>query len=185
MDRRMLHYYTSARIKQTFREAEALGINTVIARADHHIMRLLMEYWDEEGSLQWIAQTCPELGSIEHVIDICRRTKNTEPVINWGNVHARGAGYLKGQSDYKNVIEQVRQGFGQGWLRNAYFFFTGVKYGPSGKIGQIPFRDSDLRLNDLIRSILSYGIRGTIIFDDPSREQDIVKMLDDLGDMVR
>jgi len=28
-------------------------------------MRVLLEYWDEGGTIQWFAQTCPELGSIE------------------------------------------------------------------------------------------------------------------------
>jgi len=64
-DLRMRHYFTTNQIKRLLRDAEGLGINTVIARADHHIMRILMEYWDEGGKLQWIAQTCPELGSIE------------------------------------------------------------------------------------------------------------------------
>ena len=27
------------------------------------MIRLLMEYWDEGGTLQWFAQTCPELGT--------------------------------------------------------------------------------------------------------------------------
>jgi hypothetical protein len=47
------------------REAEALGVNTIIARSDFHVVRLLMEYRDEGGSLQWFAQTCPEVGSHE------------------------------------------------------------------------------------------------------------------------
>ncbi|MFP4057834.1 MAG: hypothetical protein ACLF0G_13290 [Candidatus Brocadiia bacterium] len=57
------HFFTTARIKETLREAESLGINTHNARADHHVMRVLMEYWDEGGTIQWFAQTCPELGS--------------------------------------------------------------------------------------------------------------------------
>jgi hypothetical protein len=61
-DRRMLHYYSSTRIKEEFRRAEGLGVTTHLGRADHHIMRVLMEYWDEGGKIQWIAQTCPELG---------------------------------------------------------------------------------------------------------------------------
>jgi len=64
-DNRMMRYFTTDRIKSILREAESLGVNTLIARADHHIMRVLMEYWDEGGSIQWFAQTCPELGSIE------------------------------------------------------------------------------------------------------------------------
>ncbi len=62
-DLEMRHYYTSERIKATLREAESLGINTLVARADAHISRMLLEYWDEGGTIQWIAQTCPELGS--------------------------------------------------------------------------------------------------------------------------
>jgi len=62
-DDRMRHYYTAARMKAEYRRAEELGIATHIGRADHHVMRVLMEYWDEGGRIQWIAQTCPELGS--------------------------------------------------------------------------------------------------------------------------
>jgi hypothetical protein len=64
-DEEMKHYYSVERIKQALREAERVGINTHIGRADHHVMRYLMEYWDEGGTLQWFAQTCPELGPAE------------------------------------------------------------------------------------------------------------------------
>ena len=59
-DKEMLHYYTSAQIKETLRQAESLGINTFLGRADRHITRLLAEYWDEGGNIQWFTQTCPE-----------------------------------------------------------------------------------------------------------------------------
>ena len=63
MDEEMKHYYTCARIKALYRQAEQLGITTHLARADHHIIRVLTEYWDEGGAIQWIAQTCPEVGT--------------------------------------------------------------------------------------------------------------------------
>ncbi len=63
----MVHWYTSARIKEVLRQAEALGIDTMIGRADRHVIRLLMEYWDEGGTLQWVAQTCPGVGPSERV----------------------------------------------------------------------------------------------------------------------
>ncbi len=68
-DAEMKHYYTVSRIKQTLRQAEQLGINAHMGRADQHVMRYLMEYWDEGGEILWIAQTCSELGSIERSID--------------------------------------------------------------------------------------------------------------------
>lgn len=70
MDQVMRRFFTSARIKQLLYTAEDLGVNTIIARTDFHIMRLLLEYWDEGGRLQWFAQTCPEVG--DHPICITR-----------------------------------------------------------------------------------------------------------------
>ncbi len=67
-DQEMRHYFTAAHIKDTLREAERLGVNTFIARTDFHVMRLLMEYRDEGGALQWFAQTCPEVGCHETCI---------------------------------------------------------------------------------------------------------------------
>lgn len=59
-DRQMRRYYTAGRIKEALGKAEAAGINTLFARADNHIMRLLGEYWAEGGTIQWIAQTAAE-----------------------------------------------------------------------------------------------------------------------------
>jgi len=59
-DRQMRGYYTAERIKEALRKAEAAGINTFFGRADNHVMRLLEEYWDEGGTIQWFAQTASE-----------------------------------------------------------------------------------------------------------------------------
>ncbi len=61
-DEEMVHWYTNVRIKEMLREAEQLGISAVIGRADRHVIRTFLEYWDEGGSVQWSAQTCPGVG---------------------------------------------------------------------------------------------------------------------------
>ncbi len=63
IDREMVRYFTTDRIKETLHQAEALGVNAFLGRADRHIVRVLAEYWEEGGKIRWIAQTCPELGS--------------------------------------------------------------------------------------------------------------------------
>jgi len=64
MDREMVRYFTTARIKETMSHAEALGVNMFLGRADAHIRRVLLEYWDEGGAIQWFAQTAPEFASL-------------------------------------------------------------------------------------------------------------------------
>lgn len=53
----MEDYYTTRQIIADLRQAEESGINTLLARADRHIMRTLNEYRNAGGTLQWIAQT--------------------------------------------------------------------------------------------------------------------------------
>lgn len=81
-DLAMLDYFTAANAKALFRRLEAAGVNTVFLRADKHVMRLMHEYWNEGGKLQWIAQSAPE----------------AEPMKNIDQAKAFGAGaiYLHG-----------------------------------------------------------------------------------------
>ena len=46
MGKEILRYFTISRIKDIFREDEELGIDTFIGRADRHITRTFLEYWD-------------------------------------------------------------------------------------------------------------------------------------------
>lgn len=126
-----------------------------------------------------------EVGSVEEVIDMVKRTQGTEAVINWGNIHGRGSGALRSQPDFRAVIEKLRNSLGSAWLSNAYFIFSGVSYGPSGKVRNVPLSQSDINLEHLIREIMSFNIKGTLILDDPEKDKFILKMLERLADMVR
>lgn len=68
MSRRMRDWWTVARIKGALAEAERLGVNTFLGRGDAFIIRMLNEYRNEGGTIQWIGQTCPELASVENNI---------------------------------------------------------------------------------------------------------------------
>lgn len=125
------------------------------------------------------------VGSLEQVVDIVKRTQGTEAVLNWAHIHARGAGALRSEDDFRRVLSFVSSQIGRVWLGNAYFLFSGISYGPSGEIRHIPLSQSDISLRDMIRQSVSFGVRGTLIFEDPEKEKLLLKILDDLGDMVR
>lgn len=126
-----------------------------------------------------------EVGSIEDVLEIAKRAPKTEPIVNFAHIHARGAGALRSEADFKDVINKVRASVGQQWLHNAYLMYSGVTYGPSGLKNYVPFQKSDLRLNYVIKTIMAFGMKGTLIFEDPSREETLLQILKEFGDMVR
>jgi len=101
-DWEMRRYFTVERIKEVLREAEALGVNTLIARADFHIMRLLLEYRDEGGKIQWIAQVCSDVaGNLK---------AGTETAISFGAkacfIHGGHMDYLLSQGK-TDIVEQA------------------------------------------------------------------------------
>jgi hypothetical protein len=62
LDRAFLDYYTTENIKRALFECERCGINTMQSRGDRHLRRMIREYRNDGGTLQWIAQTASELG---------------------------------------------------------------------------------------------------------------------------
>lgn len=126
-----------------------------------------------------------ELGSVEDVVDMIKRTTKTEPVLNWAHIHARSSGALTSENDFRRILDSVRSEIGHQWLSDAYFIFSGISYGPSGAIQHRPIARSDMKLEHLIKSIQALNIKGTLIFETPNREKDILSILQELGDMVR
>ncbi len=104
MDREMVKWYTTARIKETMHQAEALGINTFLGRADKHIRRTLLEYWDEGGTLQWFTQTAPEFSSL---------SANVAQAIDTGAsaiyLHGGQMDFLFAQKQFDTIEAFVRQ----------------------------------------------------------------------------
>ena len=126
-----------------------------------------------------------QLGSLEDVIDIVKRTEKTETIMNWAHIHARGSGALRTEQDYINVLSKLRQELGPGMFHDSYFLFSGVYYGPSGMIRKVPLGQSDMNLAHLIKGIMSFNIKGTLIFEDPDRDKFILRNMERLGDLVR
>jgi hypothetical protein len=106
-DLAMVRYYTAARIKETLREAESLGINTMIGRTDLHVVRVLREYWDEGGRIQWFAQTCPEVGPSEMCVERAAANGALACHIHGGVMdHLLAQGCL---DDVPQVVRGIRQ----------------------------------------------------------------------------
>ena len=105
-DQEMVDYFSLANIKKLFRDCEAHGVNTFFGRADHFISRVLNEYWNEGGTIQWFAQTAPERKD---------EIRNIRNACGWG---AKGI-YIHGGSvreywdtgrrdDLKRSIDEIR-----------------------------------------------------------------------------
>ncbi len=85
VDTEMRDYFTAANVKKLLASCETAGINTWLARGDVHIARLLREYRQEGGRIQWIAQTASELADIPGHIRKLAAASKPIGIYNHGN----------------------------------------------------------------------------------------------------
>lgn len=64
LDEEMMDYFSAANVKKLLAACEQAGINTWQSRADRHVLRLLREYRNEGGRIQWIAQTASQMSDV-------------------------------------------------------------------------------------------------------------------------
>jgi hypothetical protein len=106
MDREMVDYFTAENVKRLLRHCERSGINTWQSRADRHIMRLLHEYRQEGGAVQWIAQTASE---IENTARNIRDTVAQKPIGIYHHGSRTDALWTAGKFDeLKTALKLIR-----------------------------------------------------------------------------
>jgi hypothetical protein len=103
-DKEMVHYFTTAKIKQTLHQAEELGVTTFLGRVDKHIRRILIEYWNEGGNIKWLAQTAPEFASLEGNIAVAISTGASAVYLHGGQMD-----FLFAQKQFDVVYTALQQ----------------------------------------------------------------------------
>lgn len=63
----MLDYFTAENAKKLLARCEECGVSTAFMRADNHVIRLMREYWNEGGRIQWVAQTATGVDQVENI----------------------------------------------------------------------------------------------------------------------
>jgi hypothetical protein len=138
VNREMIDYFTAQNVKKLLANCEHCGITAWQSRGDRHILRLLHEYRQEGGRLDWIAQTASELGNLpahirniaalEEPIAIYNHGANTDNLWQSGRIETvreqckviRDTGALVGVGTHiPQVVEYVDE---KGW--EVDFFMT-------------------------------------------------------------
>jgi len=183
LDRAFLDYYTTDNIKRALFECERCGLNTMQSRGDRHIRRMIREYRNEGGTLQWIAQTASELADqhghirqlAEEAVGVYLHGTRTDALWLDGRIDEareylkviRDAGVVVGLGTHRpEVIEHVEE---RGWDLDFYMacFYT---LSPEPGAGH-PLRRPGLAspaASGIAKWVAVPGSRG---FDDSDRDR--------------
>jgi deoxyribonuclease-4 len=122
----------------------------------------------------------PQLGTLDEVLDLCETLPQTQPVIDWSHIHARGNGKLETTDDYLEVITQIENRLGTEAAKNLHCHFTKIEYSMKGEkrhhaLGERAY-GPDFSL--LAKIIVEQRLKPIIISESPLIEIDAIRMRD-------
>lgn len=118
-----------------------------------------------------------QLGSLEEIIEICRRHEKFQPTVDFAHIHARDSGLLKNREDYGAVFSLLEDELN---IKNLHCHYTHIEFTDKGERRHHTLsEDYGPPLKPLLEEIIHGGWDVTLICETPLRDQDALLMKDD------
>jgi deoxyribonuclease-4 len=128
-----------------------------------------------------------QLGTLNEILDLCETIPQTQPVIDWAHIHARGIGRLRTADDYLDIITQIENRLGTQAAQNLHCHFTKIEYTVKGEKRHHTLDEKtygpDFRL--LARIIVEQKLKPVIISESPLIDIDAIRMRDTLQEEMK
>jgi len=109
-----------------------------------------------------------QFGTLEEIIEICKKIKKCVPVVDFAHIFARNNGKI----DYKDIFDKIEELK----LSHLHTHFSGIVYTNKGEKYHIPIKNKKPDFQPLAKEILKRKIDITIISESPVLEQDSLIM---------
>ena len=84
-----------------------------------------------------------QLGTLEEVIELCRRLPKYHPVVDFGHLNARNiGGYFTDCDSYRRVFDKIGSALGDEYAYNLHCHFSKIEYTSAGEKKHLTFEDT-------------------------------------------
>jgi deoxyribonuclease-4 len=128
-----------------------------------------------------------QLGSLDEVLSLCEEVERTQPVVDWGHLHARDRGRFRTVDDFRGVVEEVENRLGAEAVRNMHYHFAKVELTDKGERRHRIMDEMDFGpdFSMLAKVIAEFKQKPVIISESPILDMDAIKMRDILKKELR
>lgn len=147
-----------------------LDRETAVNLAKANLKRLADALNSTFGDKDYIV--CPEtmgknkqIGTVEEVVEFCKIHPKFYPCYDFGHINSYTHGGIKGEDDYRRIIEYTIDQLGRSKAENMHIHFSKIMYGASGEIKHLTLEDSlyGPEYEPLAKIIDEYGLSPFII----------------------
>lgn len=110
-------------------------------------------------------------GDIDEIVRLSKEFDNVLPCIDFSHIHARTAGKYNTYDEFCEILEKLGT-IGDYAIENFHGHLAGIDYGAKGEKKHLNLEESDMNYKDLLRAMKSFGIKGALVCESPSIEDD-------------
>jgi deoxyribonuclease-4 len=121
-----------------------------------------------------------QFGDLDEILGICEKVENTQLVIDWSHLHARGLGRFRKVEHFRAVIEEIEKRLGTQAARDLHCHFTKIEFTDKGErrhqVLDEPGYGPDFGM--LAEVIAEFDLRPVVICETALLDIDAMKMRD-------
>ncbi|SFH39414.1 deoxyribonuclease-4 [Desulfotomaculum arcticum] len=113
-----------------------------------------------------------QLGNLEEVLELCTLDHKIVPAIDFGHLHAAGAGALVTEEKFAEVLDRIEQVLGKESVKNLHIHFSPIEYTKAGERRHLTTLDEGYGpdFTFLARQIKQRGMSPTVICESAGRQ---------------
>ena len=119
-----------------------------------------------------------QFGSLNEILSLCEQVEQTQPVIDWGHLHARCKGCFKTIEHFRKVVEEIEERLGTDAAKDMHCHFTKVEFTDKGERRHHTMDETaygpDFRM--FAKVVAEFKLRPVIISETPVIDVDAIKM---------
>lgn len=117
-----------------------------------------------------------QFGSLEELIELCRKVKGVLPCVDFAHLFARTNGGYNSYKEFCEALNALKKGLGAGILKSMHMHVSGIEYTPRGERRHLELKKSKFKWKDLLKALIDYKVEGFCVCESPALEKDALLM---------
>ena len=84
-----------------------------------------------------------QLGALEEVLELCKLDDCLMPTVDFGHLHARGLGAVKGKKEFEEILHRIDVDLGAQVVENLHIHFSPIEYSKGGEVRHRTFAEGE------------------------------------------
>lgn len=121
-----------------------------------------------------------QLGTLNEIMDLCQMVDQTQLVIDWSHLHARGGGKLSSVREFRKVVEDVESRLGTEAARDMHCHFTKIEFTDKGERRHHTLEEERYgpEFEMFAKVVTEFRLRPVVISESPILDLDAIRMRD-------